>query len=184
MLTWLVLLSQPQGLDYGNQCTHNFVLLKAVGTQVSGEYEICSITNFLVTQIISHRCNHFTEPPRQLPFQHQQNPNNTYREWKSIEVGVHPLCCLGLWYHHLPLRLRQDQRWGRDNLDGQQLRLLLQRPIWFLVLPATNYHNENQHSGNILPHEWRWYKAWMESRLERGDARFEGFHSNSIFHPF
>ena len=46
MLTWLVLLTQPQGLDYGNQCTHNFVLLKAVGTQVSGEYEICSITHF------------------------------------------------------------------------------------------------------------------------------------------
>ena len=108
-----------------------------------------------------HRCCHLTEPPWQLSKQSRSNTNSTSTEREDVEAGVYPFCCL-LGFH-LSVRLCQDHRWGRDNLDGQQLRLLLRGPIFFLVLPATNYHNEYQYSGNILPHEYRSYKGWMES---------------------
>ena len=92
---------------------------------------------------IYHRIQSGPEGPIQ-----NKHTNSTSGDREDIEAGVRPLCCWSLWfYHHLPMRLCQDHRWGRDNLDGQQLRLLL---IWSI----SNYHNENQHSGNILPHGW------------------------------
>ena len=74
------------------------------------------------------------------------------------------------------MRLCQDHGWGRDNLDGQELRLLRSRSIFSLVLPAANHNDQEQQSGDLLPHGWLWYRHWLESQLERIDTRWEGSH--------
>ena len=118
----------------------------------------------------NHRCCHLAELPWQLPSQPWEDRDYTSGEWKDIEDGVHPVCRLRLWccrqLHGWPC---QDHRWGRDNLDGQELRRLLS--IFIRLLPAANLHVQHQRCEDLLPNGWQKHKAWLESQLGGSDTR-------------
>ena len=134
-------------------------------------------------QTFHHRKCHFATLPWQLLKQPWEDRDNSSGEWKDIEAGVHPLWCSGLWwYHYLLMWLCQDHGWGQDDLDGQELRLLLRRSIWFRLLPAVNHNDQKQQSEDILQHRWRSYKPWLESHLECSDTRSEDSHLRDAVH--
>ena len=118
----------------------------------------------------NHRCCHLAELPWQLPSQPWEDRDYTSGEWKDIEDGVHPVFRLRLWccrqLHGWPC---QDHRWGRDNLDGQELRRLLS--IFIRLLPAANLHVQHQRCEDLLPNGWQKHKAWLESQLGGSDTR-------------
>ena len=69
------------------------------------------------------------------------------------------------------MRLCQNRRRGRDNLDGQGLRLLPPKSVSFVLLPAANLHHKDERRGHLLPHGQLWSKVWMESQLDGSDTR-------------
>ena len=113
---------------------------------------------------INQRWSDLTQLPWRISPQPWQSWTDHSGEWEDIEAWVHTLCCLGRWwYQHLFSRLCQNHRWGRDDLDGQQLRLLWCSSIFFLVLPAADHNQLHQLSGDLLPHQWRECTGWLES---------------------
>ena len=71
------------------------------------------------------------------------------------------------------MRPCRDQRRGRGNLDGQELRRLLNFSIFFRSLPAASHRDQHQHRGDLLPHGWQTHKAWLEPQLDSSDTRSE-----------
>ena len=71
------------------------------------------------------------------------------------------------------MRPCQNPRRGRDNLDGQGLRLFRLTTISCVLLPAANLHHKDKHSGHLLLHGQLLSHVWMESQLDGGDARSE-----------
>ena len=78
------------------------------------------------------------------------------------------------------MRLRQNRRRGRDNLDGQGLRLLRSKTISFVVLPAANLHHKDERRGHLLLHGRLWSSPWMESQMDGGDTRSDYSSHNCI----
>ena len=77
------------------------------------------------------------------------------------------------------MRLCQNRGRGRDNLDGQGLRLLQWcKSISFVVLPAANLHHKYERRGHLLPHGRFWKPRWMESQMDGGDTR-SGYSSHN-----
>ena len=70
------------------------------------------------------------------------------------------------------MRLCQNRGRGRDNLDGQGLRLLHWcKSISSLLLPAANLHHKDERRGHLLPHGQLWINRWMESQMDGSDTR-------------
>ena len=78
------------------------------------------------------------------------------------------------------MRLCQNRRRGRDNLDGQGLRLLQWKSIFFVVLPAANLHHKDERRGHLLLHGRLWSSPWMESQLDSSDTRSDSSSHASI----
>ena len=104
--------TQPVTLEFG-RC-HHFALLRAAAVRVSDDHNTyrflisCCLTQGVITSP-NHPGNY---------------PDNIDKiEHIIVETGkILRLCCLVVWW--LLLRLCENHRWGRDDLDGQQLRLL------------------------------------------------------------
>ena len=71
------------------------------------------------------------------------------------------------------MRLCQNRRRGRDNLDGQGLWLLLSATFSFILLLAAHLHLKQRHCGHLLPHGQFISNLWMEPQLDGGDTRWD-----------
>ena len=163
--TWPVLLTRPLDQDSGSQNTRCFVQQKAVASRVSGGEKM------IPWQTAIHRCCQLAKLPGQLPSQHGKDRDDSSGEWESIEARVHQFWCLSLF--KLCLRPCQDNRWGRENLDGQELWLLHKFSNFVQLLRAASHREQHQHRGDLLPHRCQAYKARLETQMDSGDTRSE-----------
>ena len=107
----------------------------------------------------SRRCSQLSKLSRQVPEQPQKDEDNTRRPWNSAGHRVHRLwrrvpCLLSLW-------LLEDPRRRRDNLDGEDLRLLL----------ADQDHQQHQRRQAWVQDQRQGSKDWLESHLAWRDSR-------------
>ena len=98
----------------------------------------------------SKRCSQLSKLSRQVPEQLQEDEDHTRQFWKSAGPRVQSLrcrvpCLLSLW-------LPEDPRRRRDNLDGEDLRLLL----------AGQDHQQHQRR-----------QAWLQDQCQRERNRLE-----------
>ena len=127
-----------------------------------------SFMSWLMKHSLPRWC-HLSKLPLTLSQQHWEIDENTSGKREDIDSGVHLLrSCRWTPVWVSKFRLCQNYWWGRDNLDGQELRHLLRSNIFDWLLPAANPNNEEQQSRNLLPHKWRWCMGWLESQLECG----------------
>ena len=121
---------------------------------------------------INQRWSDLTQLPWRISPQPWQSWTDHCGEWEDIETWVHTLCCCWISILLPRIRLCQNHRRGRDDLDGQQLRQLWSWSIFFLLLPAAVHDQLHQHSGDLLPHRWLGCSGWLESWLDRTHSRW------------
>ena len=78
------------------------------------------------------------------------------------------------------MRLCQNHRGGRDNLDGQGMWVVLLKSKSFVLLPAPNLHHKEQQRGHLLLHGQFYSTPWMESQLDGGDTRSDSLSHTGI----
>ena len=73
----------------------------------------------------------------------------------------------------MPVRLCPGHRRRRNDLDEQQLRLLLCRPLRVQPLPTASNQHEDQLHEHLLTNKQPSHGPWMASQLVGCDCRFE-----------